>query len=426
MKVMLVNPSQFERSGIGPLSYNPPMGLMSLAAVLEQHPSCEVRVVDAEALGLSLVQTADRVIDWCDVVGITATSVAYPVMRDLAKEIKHREPRIRVVVGGPHVSHDPKAVWAEGFADCVVAKEGEHVIVDVMTGQHKGEIVESSDFVDFAALSWPARHLIEPPLTQYIGNLPRTASPETSVNWERGCPHNCAFCSHPVFKNRPMKFRDPEDIVEELQFLVRHYGVKSIFVYDDELVGLSMKQNAWLHEILDLILHLGIKLIFKTQVRCNKRVVTRDLVEKMSRAGFHCVFIGCESGSQKVLDASNKGITPDDIYHTVRVFKEAGIETYTLWMLGNLEETQEDVWSGTLPLMQELEPWSDHVQINYAMPWNGSELAERAEAEGWIKERDPIKWLAKRPALHTPWMSPGEMKECRVTLLESIGLVERY
>jgi radical SAM superfamily enzyme YgiQ (UPF0313 family) len=173
------------------------------------------------------------------------------------------------------------------------------------------------------------------------------------------------------------------------------------------MIGLSEKQKSWLHSVLDLILSRGIKMNFKTQGRCNAGLVDKELLLKMKRAGFRALMLGCESGSPKVLQANRKGTTTEDIRHTVRLCHEAGIETYTFWMVGNLEETSEDCQM-TENLMRELRPYITYKQVTICTPWAGSKTHEIAYKNGWVFEEDLSQFLANRPVMETPWLSTQE------------------
>ena len=413
-RVLLLNPPVWCFAGVQ-LNFNPGLGLPMLAAMLKGR--YEVAVMDFEALRFDIPQTFEVIKqNKPDIIGITATSVGFPGMVRISRMVKSKL-GTKVLIGGCHVSVDPEEALKITGADVAVVGEGESVI-DLAIEKGYG-VIRNRVLEDFAKLPWPARETMIPSIEKgYIGNAPRYAMPETSVSWTRGCPHHCAFCSHAVFGNRPMKFRDPEDIVKELIHLKYARGINSIFVYDDELIGLSKAQAQWLEEVLDKIIHANLDLTFKTQVRCNKEVIKRHTVEKMKEAGFKGLMIGCESGSQKVLDANNKGTTPEDIEYTVKLIHDVGIETFTFWMVGNLEETPEET-EKTADLIRKLKPHITHKQVTICTPWAGSKIHKLAVEGNWILNNDPTQFLADRPQMKTPWMTPEEMEEGRNKLLRA-------
>jgi len=418
MRVAFVNPPVWHYTGVGVLNFNPNLGILMLASVLEENKH-EVRCFDAEAMRWTHDMVITALKDYGpEVVGITGTTLGWPSMKGLVKRIKEAtRDRVRVVLGGSHVSHDPYSSLADSGADLVVAMEGEDVIEDVVSTKNMNGVVSAGSYVNFKDLPWPARHLNVPTINSiYTGNAPRFDMPETNVNWQRGCPHSCSYCSHTVFGNRPIRHRDPEDVVEELKFLKMEYGIRTVFVYDDELIGVSEAQNVWLNKVLDQIIKADLGLNLKTQGRCNQKLVRRDLLLKMKEAGFTCLMLGCESGSNKVLEAMNKKTTPDDIRHTVQEVSLAGMYTFCFWMVGNLEETVEDV-EETARLMRALKKYTTWTQVTICTPWVGSKVYEQAKEGDWFLSEDPVHWLADRPAMQTPWMTAQEMIDSRNRLV---------
>jgi len=304
------------------------------------------------------------------------------------------------------VSVYPEKALKETRADCAVSGEGEYAVEEAL--KYHGVIVNQTR-TDVDTLLRPAWDLLYPTINSGIfrGNAPLYDLPETAVQWERGCPHGCYFCSHPVHGNKPTWMREPESIVEEVVHLKDVWGIKTCFVYDDEMIGLSGRQRMWLLSVLDLLRKTGVKMTFKTQGRCNVELVDKELLQEMKKAGFKALMLGCESGSPKVLRANHKGTTVDDIRHTLRLCHEVGIETYTFWMVGNIEETDEDAML-TEALLKELKPYITFKQVTICTPWAGSVTHKRAYEEGWVFENDLSQFLANKPVMNTPWISAQE------------------
>ena len=411
MKVLLVQPPVWNYYRGMRLHLNPNLGILYLAAMIrDKH---EVRVYDCEALqwtSSDLLKAAHAF--GATVVGITGTTIGFPSMVAMTKHLK--DDGLKVLVGGPHVTYlGDRALQATG-ADVAVIGEGESVMEEALHSQ--GGTILYGTPLKMSELPSPARDLLTPTVDRgYVGNQPLYKRPETAVQWERGCPHGCYFCSHPVHGNKPTRFREPGSIVEELKHLKDRWHIKTVFVYDDELFGLSQKQSEWLHVVLDAIIQADLGLIMKTQARCSKALVTQDLADKMYEAGFRAVMLGCESGSPKVLEASRKGTTVEDIMHTVRIVHSSGMHAWGYWMVGNLEETVEDA-AMTEKLIKKLKPYMQFRQVTICTPWAGSKTRELAVQGGWIFEQNPLAWLADRPVMDTPWMNRHEMDVWRTRL----------
>ncbi|MEM2260844.1 MAG: radical SAM protein [Ignisphaera sp.] len=395
------------------LNLNPPLGLLYLGTKMKE--VSEVQIIDCEASQF----TYDKIISYVhrfkpDLIGLTSTSWSYYSVEKLVPILKKVFPKIKVVLGGPHVTVIGEEALKTG-ADLVVLGEGENVADKLFTetGIIQGTRVEDFNFqID--------RSLLLPPYNRgYIGNAPRYGSPETVVLWSRGCPHKCVFCCNPIFQGKRTIFRTKESIIEELETLKRD-GIKGIFVYDDELVGMNKEQTNWLKDILQEIIERKLIFDFKCQGRCNPRVIDEELLELMKKAGFRCVMLGCESGSDKVLKAIRKGITVQDIKDTVKMIHNAGIEVWAFFMVGNLEETKEDI-ELTKQLILELKPYTNYFQVTCTTPWQGSELYNIAKSKNWIEIEDLSKYDGATAVMHTDWMTKEEMQIYREELLKYVS-----
>lgn len=414
-KILLINPPVWPFTGIQ-LNFNPGLGLPSIGAVLKKNGH-EVSILDCEAMRFDLDKTVNIIKNSKpDILGITATTVGFQSMIRISRLTK-TQTGTKVIIGGCHVTARPEQSLKLTGADVAVAGEGESVIEEAIEKPYG--VITNNRPENVASLQWPARELLVPSINsgKYIGNQPTYRQLETSVSWSRGCPHGCSFCSHPVFGNRIMKFRHPADIVAELKHLHVDYGIMSFFVYDDESVGLSPNQHEWLEEVLDRLEAENLDIDLKTQGRCSEKLITLDLAKKMRKVGFRSIMLGCESGSDTVLKANNKGTTPDDMRHTIKIFHDAGIDTWTFWMVGNLEETPEEC-AKTQALIKELKPYIRFKQVTICTPWAGSKMHDLAVKGNWIFGTDATQWLANKPQMKTPWMTPAEMIEWRDKLLQ--------
>lgn len=124
----------------------------------------------------------------------------------------------------------------------------------------------------------------------------------------RGCPYNCVYCSNPVWKyNKPWyRLRTPKNVVDEIEFIVNKLGIKEIYDQTDEFNG-NMK---WAKAVCDEIIHRGIKVSLKAQMRSDH--MDRELADKMKAAGFWLSLIGVESGNIRTLKGINKKVTCED------------------------------------------------------------------------------------------------------------------
>jgi radical SAM superfamily enzyme YgiQ (UPF0313 family) len=235
-----------------------------------------------------------------------------------------------------------------------------------------------------------------------MGNFPKVGHPEGITMWSRGCPWHCIFCGNTIFRHRPTHYRPPANVESELRNL-RQLGLNALFVYDDELVGGPMP-HGWMTEVADRIAPLGFA--WKAQGRCSRKHITRELLEDMKRAGCKVVMWGVESFSPDVLRAIGKGTFPSDIWHTLRLAKECGLQNWLFTMIGNYQERESDLALTSECLRTAyLEGLVDYRQTTVVTALPGTELWDIQKREGW--------WTAppeSGPAMHqvyqsTPWLS---------------------
>lgn len=224
-------------------------------------------------------------------------------------------------------------------------------------------------------------------------------------------------CSHPAFKGKPVRFVPPQKVVEDTKVLLDTYHAKHIFVYADELIGTNKLMNDWLLETCQEIERKDLKFTWKTQGRPNRFTNKVEIFKAMHSVGCKAIMLGIEALSQKVLTALNKGTTVEDIYVTLRNMKAAGIDCFGFFMVGCLEET-EDEFQITLRLAKELKQeglirWS---QVTVMSAERGSQLWDMANKNGWVIEGFKPQWYHYEAALNLPWATPERINQRRIEL----------
>ena len=227
--------------------------------------------------------------------------------------------------------------------------------------------------------------------------------------------HNC---SKAAIGKGPTRRRGRESIVKELNYLNDRFKINSIFVYDDELIGMSESQNEWLYNVAHEINETSrLDIHFKGQGRCSEKFISRGVLAEMKLAGFFAMMMGCESGSENVKKRIKKGTSNDDIRITLTALNDIGLDVYGFWMVGMPEETPEEA-SKTEELIYEMAPLMKWLQVTVFSPLPGSELWDEALDMGWlcgdtegIEERcnHALESMSTNfqtmPLLDMPWMS---------------------
>lgn len=403
LKILLVWPPKNDYD----IPEAPPLGLLYLAAVLRKKH--DIWLVDFNALKYSWKDVETRLKkEKPDLLGIGATTVTYDAMIRIAKLARKIIPDTKIMIGGPQVSAYAKKAKEDTSADYVLVGESEQSVWEIIDYYNKGEtgkIIKGKRIEDLDKIPFPAIDLLEPALTYYQGNLPRYAYPETMMLWSRGCPFSCFFCSDVIYHGQKPRFRSPENIVAEIKRL-KDLGFKSIFVYDDDLVGINKQQFEWLESVCKLIIKEKLNdIVYKCQGRAS-RFVQLSTLQLMKKAGFRVIMWGCESGSDRVLKNLRKGTTKEDIKRTIALCKKARLDAWMFLIIGNYTETKEDA-EMTLQMVKDVKP--THVQVTYCTPYP-SEYEKFAIKNNLIIQQDRSKWDTNEPVVKPDSMSLEDAK----------------
>lgn len=197
-----------------------------------------------------------------------------------------------------------------------------------------------------------------------------------NMSTTRGCPFKCNWCAKPIYGNR-YNARTPEHVFKELKHLHETYHFDHIWFCDD-IFGLK---PGWVKRFAVLLKDSGIKIRFKIQSRADL-LLKDDQVIPLADAGCETVWMGAESGSQKILDAMDKGITVQQIEEAVKQLGNKGIRTALFLQFGYLQETKEDIGM-TLAMLRKLMPDEIGVSVSYPLP--GTKFYEKVKEELKLK-----------------------------------------
>jgi anaerobic magnesium-protoporphyrin IX monomethyl ester cyclase len=177
----------------------------------------------------------------------------------------------------------------------------------------------------------------------------------------RGCPFKCNWCAKPIYGNR-YNSRTPQNVVRELKLLKQMFSFDHIWFCDD-IFGL---RPGWIKEFADCVENDRLTLRFKMQGRVDL-LLQEDNIRDLKRAGCENIWMGAESGSQKILDAMDKGTTVTQIYEATRLLKANGIHPSFFIQFGYLSETREDI-EKTMYMINELLPYEIGISVSYPLP----------------------------------------------------------
>ena len=185
-----------------------------------------------------------------------------------------------------------------------------------------------------------------------------------TMNTSRGCPFNCAFCSVGSIWGKQYTYFSSDRIISEIEYLIKNFGAKGIYFREDNFT-LNLKRTEEFCQKL-----IGKE--FNIHWACETRVDTfcnEELVKLMSDAGCRAVYLGVESGSQRILDRLNKNIKVEQIEKAINLCKKHNIRTYCSLITGVPGETYED-YLLTKRLMDKLKPYRYGFNVFVGIPEN--------------------------------------------------------
>jgi anaerobic magnesium-protoporphyrin IX monomethyl ester cyclase len=307
----------------------------------------------------------DEIITACSKADIIGFSVTSPQMKHalmLSTAIKKNNPHSWIVYGGVHASALPDDVLQNPVVDAVVIGEGELSFSAIVKGNRSRKIY--TEYVkNLDELPFPDRLVIkqERNIQQaYNDNGIRIASIFSS----RGCPYKCVFCASHCVWSRHVRFRSHENILDEFERLVKDLRIDFVKFSDDTFTIRKKLVQYFCEEKM--------RRKNKTPWGCNIRVDTDEETLKLMKAA-NCreVWIGVESGSQKILKQMRKGITVEQVKNIFQITKKIGFYRRAYMLLGMPEESKKDI-NCTENLVKIIEP--DAVGFTILAPYPGTQF----------------------------------------------------
>jgi radical SAM superfamily enzyme YgiQ (UPF0313 family) len=200
----------------------------------------------------------------------------------------------------------------------------------------------------------------------------------------RGCPFHCNWCAKPIY-GQVYNTRSPQNVVEEIKLLRRTIQPDHIWFADD-IFGLK---PGWVQSFASLIEKENISIRYKIQSRVDL-LLESDTVHALARSGCSEVWVGAESGSQKILDAMEKGTNVAQIYEARRLLQHYGIKTSFFLQFGYLGEQQEDI-KATIRMVKECMPDDIGISVSYPLPGTkffAKVKSDLKEKQNWIDSDD--------------------------------------
>jgi anaerobic magnesium-protoporphyrin IX monomethyl ester cyclase len=330
------------------------------------------------------------------------TKMCLSVMRDAAFVMAgHAKKFGCTVIISSSDSTDHYEKYLEHGADFIIRGEGEETLTELLKSLQASSdpaaihglafrrgnktIITSPRQVlrDLDALPLPAWDLLD---ASRYASIWRDRYGYFSLNiaTTRGCPYKCNWCAKPIYGNR-YHSRSPEQVVNEIEKLIRNYQPDHFWMCDD-IFGLK---PGWIREFATYIKQKNLSLRYKIQSRVDL-LLEENTVQLLAESGCETVWVGAESGSQRILDAMDKGTTVGQIRKATKLLKAHHVNVAFFLQFGYPGETREDI-DATIALVLELMPDEIGISVSYPLPgtkFYDTVKSQLSEKQNWTDSDD--------------------------------------
>jgi len=311
-----------------------------------------------------------------------------------------REAGWRTIVGGPEPGAYARE-YLEAGADVVVFGEGELTMGELLNAFRRNlpytnvagiaffdadgmmhETGPRPQIPDLDKQPWPARQAID--IGRYVKTW-RDAHGRGSVNFitARGCPYKCRWCSHQVF-GQTHRRRNPLLVVDEVQWLLETYSPDMVWVSDDVFTI----NHAWLRTYAAEMTRRGLRIPFECISRADR--LNAEMLDLLAELGCFRIWIGSESGSQRILDAMERGVKLEQVQQAVAMSRERGIESGMFLMWGYEDEQLADI-EATIQHVRTSQPDIFFTTVSYPIkgtPYYKAVADRLVQLQPWASSSD--------------------------------------
>jgi len=399
MKLCLVSPpivtelegTPASRAGVVRRTAEPPLGILSLAALLEER-GIQPQILDVNrffyeaveggksggtffARAVSELERSDA-----DVFGFGTLAGSYPLTIRLAAAAKRAHPRALAVLGGPQATAvDTETMEAFRFVDLIVRGEADETFPRLL-----GALGGSEPLAGLAGITYRSvggtKRTVDAPVVVDLDRLPTPAFhlwPEIdarrgiSLEAGRGCPFACTFCSTSSFFRRHYRLKSPYCLIEQMKSIRKAYGVDLFHLIHDTFTVRRDKVVAFCEALLES----GEE--FRWTISARTDCVDEELIELMAKAGCTGVYLGIETGSARMQSAIGKNLDLDQAVAVIRHTDRCRMRSTVSLITGFPDETPDDLRATVNFLMDSLRLDTVAGQIHLLAPVAGSSLHDQ-------------------------------------------------
>jgi radical SAM superfamily enzyme YgiQ (UPF0313 family) len=388
----------------------PPLGTLYAAAVLRQQ-GYSVAVFDAmledpvTEFPRALRDAKPRIVALCEDNFNFLSKMCLSRMREVALEMMaaSRAAGATVIVNGSD-SSDHLMTYLNGGANFIVVGEVEKTLLELVNsvlGDSGQDPIEISGLAFLKPQSGRLYKTPPRPLLKDLDQLPLPARDLVDLDryrdaWKcshnffslnlvasRGCPYQCNWCAKPIYGGA-FHARSPQNVAREMAMLKREYGAGHLWFADD-IFGIK---NSWVRDLADQVEKFEAALPFKMQTRAD--LIKDEVARDFRRAGCAEAWLGVESGSQKILNAMDKGLRVNQVIQAREHLRQAGIRTGFFLQFGYAGETWQDILQ-TIQLVRATQPDDVGVSVSYPLPrtkFHAMVREELGSKTNWIDSED--------------------------------------
>ena len=411
---------------------------LGYAAAILLKKGCEVKIRDYQTQKDTMQDLYDDMESFKpDMIVMSITNTTIFDDLKLLKQLKEKYPTIVVIKGA--LFYDPQQEMLDmldlsaidymigGEIDFAIggiydyALEGKGDISQVLSILYRGEdgSFKRTKFHEWGGnlddQPFPARHL----MNNALYKRPDTDEPMATIQTARGCPSTCVFCLTPEISGRCVRFRSPQNVLDEMTECYEVHGIRNFFFKADTFTI----DPKWVDEMCRLI--IASPLHGKIEFTANSRVnpLKKETLQLMKDAGCFLVAFGFESGSDEMLKLMKKGTTVEMNLRAAKWCHEVGLKFWGYYVIGFPWENKEHI-KQTKKLIMKSDP--DFIEVTIALPFYGTPLYDTCRENNLLAESPLGSDFFHSAVNGTIYLSNEEVLKLRRNILLSFYLRPSY
>ncbi len=330
-----------------------------------------------------------------DIIGISALTTKFGSVIQTARFCREILPNIPIIVGGAHASTMPDLTASIPEVDFVLRGESDESFPELLR-----EIESGHDYGKIGSLTWKKdSKIIHNPDRAFVQNLDSLPLPDRGallnpehyssedmgiILTSRGCPFRCSYCFH--MWERQVRFRSVESVIEEITQVHRDFGTTQFSLKDDSFTV----RRSHVLKLCEAFKRLPFKITFNCTTRVD--ILDDELVKVMREAGLAQLSIGIESGSEKILQQTDKDITHQQILDAAKILNRHHVFWTGYFMIGLPTETEDDILQ-TIKFLRKAKPY--YGGLGVYSPFPRTKLFDQGVKMGLLEESPDLEHFLK-------------------------------